>query len=253
MILSSRSKPQKMFTYLSVTLQRGDRRRTRPHHPLCPWLAHWASPPLPAWRATRWCQQGWGAGRPPLSARRAFWPRPESSTQVRTLRVTGPASSQRPPSSPEPALLRAKQICRPRVYKCALRSPNSREGASPEPACAPLGAWGLRSLDRGSHAVPDGLYNQSPWCWGRGRPESSPASRSRQGARQGGGASPPFRPWKAAPRVLPRPPLLGPLERLGAARAQQSRQAARRGAATGAGPGDGHSVAAASARRDRNK
>lgn len=82
-------------------------------------------------------------------------------------------------------------------------------------------------------------------------PGSSRASSSRQGWPRRS-ASPPVRPG--------RPPLrssLAPLYSgcwgISEGPAQQSRQAARRGAATGVGPGDGHSVAAASARRGGNK
>lgn len=86
---------------------------------------------------------------------------------------------------------------------------------------------------------------------GKGGPESSQASSSCQVAKAGEvpGQSGPGRP----PLRSSLAPLSSACSGISEGPAQQSRLAARRGAATGVGPGDGHSVAAASARRGRNK
>lgn len=158
----------------------------------------------------------------------------------------GPASSQRLPSSPGSALQASGlQVLSP-ISK-------SQEGRGPRTSLRPPGRLGTRSLDRGSHDVPGGLCNQSPLVLGRGggpslvrRPD--PSRRVGKAAELPGPSNP------------GRPALRSPLAPLSSAcwgssgrPAQQSRQAARRGAMTGAGPGDGHSVAAASARHGRNK
>lgn len=114
----------------------------------------------------------------------------------------------------------------------------SQRGCDPRTSVRPPGRLGTRSVDRSSHDVPGGLCNQSPWCWagaGKRKAWSSRASGSYQGWLRRG-ASRPVRPCEAAPRVLPRPPLLSLLGDLRGAPRSSRRLAARRGLARAAVP-----------------
>lgn len=150
------------------------------------------------------------AGRP---LRQDRWPRPEPMAHRCGLGLSQAlAWSPSPPSLPQPILLRASQDCRPQDYERSLRFQNPKAGSFPHAACAP-GRLGTRSLDRSSHDVPGGLCNQSPWCRGGGRTRVQSGVQLPSGVAQAE-RFPASQARKAAPQVLPRPPLFGLLGNL---------------------------------------